>query len=140
MSSGKKRIVFFCGIGERKAENMSEPFPFLRMSYEQISLFTAQLLVYQQYLQRKVAPSVQRNRSLRILVALIRRLSAMWKQTGPQKALLLTVEEVALIKEALTVIKHVLETKPPSSGRDQEIERIVTMRTLIEQTFPTIQQ
>ena len=119
---------------------MSEPFPLLRMSYEQISLLTAQLLVYQQYLQRKVAPSAQRNRPLRILIALLRRLSAMWEQTGPQKALLLTTEEVSLIKEALTVIQQVLETKPPSLGRDQEIERIAAMKTLIEQTFPTIQQ
>jgi hypothetical protein len=46
-----------------------------------------------------------------------------------------TVEEVSTIKEALAV----LEAKRPSAGRDQEIQRLATMRTLIEQTFPAIQ-
>jgi hypothetical protein len=118
---------------------MNAPFPQLKMNDRQVASLTAQLLVYQQYLQRKVAPSAKRNRSLRIVVALTRRLSAIWQQTSAQIVLLLTVEEVALMKEALTVMQQVLETKPPSSARSQEIERIVAMKTLIEQTFPTIQ-
>lgn len=108
------------------------------MSYEQISLFTAQMMVYQQYLQRKVVPSAKRNRSLRIVVALIRRLCSIWEQTSAQRVILLTVEEVALIKEALSVMQRILETKPLSPGCDQEIERLAAMKALIEQTFPTI--
>jgi hypothetical protein len=124
---------------KRKTRSMKEPFPLLKMSYEQISLFKAQLLVYQQYLQRKVAPSTKRNRSLRILVALIRRLNVIWIQTNVQVAFLLTVEEVLIIKEALTVLQHILETKPPSPGLDQEIEHLAIMKKLIDSTFPTIE-
>lgn len=117
---------------------MYEPFPQLNMNDEQISLLTAQLLVYQQYLQRKVAPSHKRNRSQRIVVALIRRLSTIWKQTNAQRVFLLTVEEVSIMKEALITMQHALETKPPSRGRDQEIERLAATKKLIEQTFPTV--
>jgi hypothetical protein len=117
---------------------MRDSFPLLQMSYEQISLLTAQLLVYQQYLQRKVAPSAKRNRTLRVLAALLQRLGAIVWQTSVQMAFL-TVEEVIIIKEALSVLQCSLETKPPSAGRDQEIQRLATMKTLIEQAFPLTQ-
>ena len=116
---------------------MRDPFPLLKMSYEQLSLFIAQLLVYQQYLQRKVAPSAKRNRTLRLLQALLQRLTTLFGQSTTQMALLLTVEEVIMIKEALMVLQRALEAKSPSEGRDQEIQRLATMRTLIEQTFPS---
>jgi hypothetical protein len=115
---------------------MRNPFPVLKMSYEQTFLLTAQLLVYQHYLQRKVASSVKRNRTLRVLLALLQRLNALFAQNGGQMPLLLTVEEVAIIKEALAVLQHALEAKHPSGERDQEIQRLAAMKTLIEQTFP----
>jgi hypothetical protein len=118
---------------------MRDPFPFLHMSYEQISLLTAQLLVYHQYLQRKIKPSVKRDHTLRVLLALLRRLSTLVVPNDSQTAFLLTVEEVSTIKEALAVLQRALEAKRPSAGRDQEIQRLATMRTLIEQTFPAIQ-
>jgi hypothetical protein len=124
---------------KRKARNMRDPFPLLKMSYEQISLLTAQLLVYQQYLQRKVPPSVKRDRTLRILLALLRRLNALFDQNGGLAAILLTFEEVTIIKEALVALRNILETKSPSEGRDQEIQRLAAMRILIEQTFPLTQ-
>ncbi len=117
---------------------MRDPLPFLHMSYEQISLLTAQLLVYQQYLERNVAPSAKRNRTLRIVAALLRRFGAIVWQTNVQIALL-TTEEVLIIKEALTVLQASLETKCPSAGRDQEIQRLAAMKMLIEQTFPLTQ-
>lgn len=122
---------------KRKARNMRDLFPLLKMSYEQISLLAAQLLVYQQYLQKKIAPSVKRNRTLRILLALNQRLNTLFAQNGGQMGLLLTVEEVATIKEALTVLQRILETRHPSAERGQEIQHLVGMKTLIEQTFPT---
>lgn len=118
---------------------MRDPFPLLNMSYEQISLLTAQLLVYQQYLQRKVAPSVKRNRTLRVLLALLRRLYTLVVLHSGQTMFLLTVDEVATIKEALAVLQRVLEAKRPSAGRDQEIQRLAAMKTLIEQAFPLAQ-
>ncbi len=118
---------------------MHDPFPLLEMSGEQISLLTAQLLVYQHYLQKKVASSVKRNRTLRVLLALLQRLNALFNPGTTQRALLLTVEEVAVIKEALRVLQHVLKTKPPSVGRDQEMQRLAAMRARIEQTFPLTQ-
>jgi hypothetical protein len=108
------------------------------MSYEQITLLTAQLLVYQQYLQKKVASSVKRNRTLRVLVALLRRLHTLFTPGSSHAVLLLTVEEVAAIKEALAVLLAMLETRRPSAGRDQEIQRLAEMKALIEQTFPSI--
>ncbi len=117
---------------------MRDPFPMLALSYEQLALLTAILLVYQQYLQRKVAPSVKRNRTLRVLAALLQRFGTIVWQTSRQAALL-TVEEVLVIKEALTVLQENLETKRPSVGRDQEIQRLLAMKILIEQTFPLVQ-
>jgi hypothetical protein len=114
---------------------MHDSFPMLKMSYEQLSLLTAQLLAYQQYLQRKVAPSTKRNRTLRVLLPLLQRLQALFQPAGVQIGLLLTVEEVNIIKEALTILQQVLETKRPSGGRDQEIERLVSMYTLVNRTF-----
>ena len=114
---------------------MRDPLPLLTMSYDQIALLTAQLLVYQQYLQRKVTPSTKRNRTLRVLAALLQRLGAIVWQASMQTTLL-TVEEVLLIKEALTVLRSSLETKPSSEGRDQEIQRLIAMKALVEQTFP----
>jgi len=116
---------------------MHDSFPMLTMSYEQLSLLTAQLLAYQQYLQRKVAPSAKRNRTLRILLVLLQRLQALFQPTGVQMGMLLTVEEVVIIKGALTVLQQILETKRSSEGRDQEIRRLAATKTLIEQTFPT---
>jgi hypothetical protein len=125
---------------KRKAGSMRDPFPRLNVSYDQLCLLTAQLLVYQQYLQRKVAPSVKRNRTVRVLQALLQRLQALFTENGRQMALLLTVEEVAIIKEALVVLQQALEAKPPFAGREQEIQRLVTMKMLIEQTFPDVQE
>lgn len=118
---------------------MRDPFPLLHIGYEQILLLTAQLLVYQQYLQRKVAPSVKRDRTLRVLLALLRRLYTLVVPNGGQTAFLLTAEEIATIKEALAVLQQTLETKRPSARRDQEIQRLATMKTLIEQAFPLTQ-
>jgi len=118
---------------------MRDLFPLLKMSYEQISLLTAQLLVYQQYLQRKVTPSEKRDRTLRVLLALLQRLNTLFDQNGGPVALLLTVEEVAIIKEALVGLQRALEAKRPSTGRDQEIQRLVAMKILIAQTFPLTQ-
>jgi hypothetical protein len=118
---------------------MRNPFPLVHMSYEQLSLLTAQLLVYHQYLQRKVKPSVKRDRTLRVLLALLRRLYTLVIPDGGQTAFLLTVEEVSTIKEALAVLQQTLETKRPSAGRDQEIQRLATMKTLIERAFPLTQ-
>ncbi len=124
---------------KRKATIMRDPFPLLNMSYEQLSQLAVQLLVYLQYLQRKVAPSVRRDCTLRVLQAFLRRLYALFEHNYAQHLLLLTVEEVALIKEALAVLQRELERKPPSVGRDQEIQRLAAMRKLIEQTFPAVQ-
>ena len=118
---------------------MHDSFPMLKMSYEQLSLLTAQLLAYQHYLQRKVAPSAKRNRTLRILLPLLQRLQMLFQPAGVQTGLLLTVEEVTMIQEGLTNLQKILATKRPSEGRDQEIQRLATMKTLIEQTFPTTQ-
>jgi hypothetical protein len=124
---------------QRKARNMRDSFPLLKMNYEQLCLLMAQLLVYQQYLQKKVAPSAKRNRTLRILLALLQRLQAFFQQSGAQMALLLTVEEVAMMKDALAVLKLALEAKPASAEREREIQRLAAMKTLLEQTFPLIQ-
>lgn len=118
---------------------MRDPFPLLNISYDQLSQLTAQLLVYQQYLQRKVAPSVKRDRTLRVLLAFLRRLDALFEHNHAQHMLLLTVEEVALVKEALAILQRELERKPPSVGRDQEIQHLATMRILIERAFPLTQ-
>ena len=118
---------------------MSDIFPVLRMSYEQIALLTAQLLVYQQYLQRQNAASVKRNRTLRVLAALLQRLGSVVGHSNAQTALFLTVEEVRTMKKALTVLRSVLESKSVSVGREQEIQRLVAMKKLIDQTFPDIQ-
>lgn len=115
---------------------MHDPLPLLHMSYEQIALLTAQLLVYQQYLQRKIKPSLKRDRTLRVLKALLRRLYALVAPDSRLTALLVTVEEVAAIKETLIALQQVLETKPPSAGRDQELQRVETMKIFIEQAFP----
>lgn len=119
---------------------MNNSFPVLRMSYEQITLLTAQLLVYQQYLQKKVASSFKRNHTLRVLVALLRRLHTLFTPGRSHAALLLTVEEVAVIKEALVVLQTMLETRRPSIGRDQELQRLADMKTLIERTFPSLRR
>jgi hypothetical protein len=118
---------------------MQGSFPMLKMSYEQLSLLTAQLLAYQQYLQRKVAPSAKRNRTLRILLPLLQRLQTLFQPNQVQMGLLLTTEEVVIIKEALVVLQHVLEKKRSSTGRDQEIQRLTAMEMLIKQTFPMTQ-
>lgn len=117
---------------------MHSSFPVFTMSYEQIALLTAQLLVYQHYLQRKVASSVKRDRTLRVLAALLQRLGGIAWHTNVQTALVLMVEEVTIIKEALTVLRSILERKPASAGRDQEIKHVITIKKLIDQTFPDI--
>lgn len=114
-----------------------EAFPSLNISGEQYSFLTAQLMIYQRYLQKKVAPSVQRNRTLQALFALLQRLETLFDPHTSQGTLLLTIEEIALLKEALTVLRKVLKTRPPSGTRDAQIQRLTTMQTLIEQTFPT---
>lgn len=118
---------------------MSNSFSLLKMSYQQITLLTAQLMVYQQYLLRKVAPSVKRDRALRVLGAFLQRLGTMIQQTNYQTMMLLTNEEVILLKEALIVLQAVLETKPSSTGRDLEIQRLAAMKMVLDQTFPDIQ-
>ena len=118
---------------------MPDAFPVLSLSDEQLSLLAAQLLIYQHYLQRKVAPSTERTCALQVLSALLPRLSEMVIRRDSPRALLLAVEEALLIKEALTILQQLLEARPSSAERDQEIVRMETMRTLVEQTFPLTQ-
>ena len=118
---------------------MSQAFPVLPLSDDQLALLTAQLLIYQRYLHDKVAPSPTRTRALRVLSALTSRLSTLVTRREPQRTLFLTVEEIPLSKEGLTTLQHVLEARPASAGRNQEIQHLSTMRTLIEQTFPLTQ-
>lgn len=116
-----------------------EAFPSLNISGEQCFFLTAQLMIYQRYLQKKVAPSEQRNCTLRALFALLQRLEMLFDPHTSQGTLLLTTEEIALIKETLTILRKVLETRPPSSARDTQIQRLAMLQILIEQTFPLTQ-
>lgn len=115
---------------------MPAPWPQLPLSGEQIAHLTAQLLIYQQYLQRKVAPSAKRNQTLQVLRALLQRLATLFDPMTSQGLILLTVEEVAMITESLAVLRNVLQTRPPSVGRDDQLQRLTNMQALIEQTFP----
>lgn len=118
---------------------MSNSLALLKMSYEQITLLTAQLLVYQQYLQRKVAPSAKRDRMLLVLGILIQKLGAIICQENTQAMLLLTSEEIIILKEAVTVLRTSLEGKPASTGRDLEIQRLAVMKVILDQAFPDVQ-
>ncbi|MGH2506942.1 MAG: hypothetical protein ACRDHZ_05945 [Ktedonobacteraceae bacterium] len=115
---------------------MRETFPSLPISNDQLTFLTALLMVYQQYLQRKSPLSVTHKRTLRVLSALLQRFYALFTPRATPTPLLLLEEEVAIIKEALAVTQQVLATKPPFAGRDQELQRLTEMKTLIEQTFP----
>ena len=104
---------------------MHDPLPQLHMSDEQLTLLTAQLLVYQHYLQRKVPPSTKQRRGVLVLQALLRRLHALATSRQRPQMLLLTDEEVALIKEALTVLHRRVSEKRPSGERGaHEILRV----------------
>lgn len=118
---------------------MHDPMPLLRLSKEQRYLLSGQLLVYQHYLQKSMAPSKEPGQTVQMLIDLRLRLNALCDRGRLSRTFHLTIEEAILLKEAVSVLQQTLESLAFSPGRDLEIRRCVAMNRLFEQSFPSIQ-
>ncbi len=118
---------------------MSDALPFVPISQEHITYLIAAMLVYQQYRQRKTPPSEEREYTLLILLFLLPKLQRGIEPHKGEIPLLLTVDDVRIIKGGLTMMIDQLNRKPTSRYITQEITRLKQLKTLFDKHFSTTQ-
>jgi hypothetical protein len=118
---------------------MSETLPFLPISQDRLQYLLAAMLVYQQYRLKKTPSSEEQQHTLLILAFLIPKLQRGTEPHDGEMPLLLTVDEVRVIKGGLAMILDRLNRKPVSRQITQEITRLKMLQTTIAQSFLTAQ-
>lgn len=116
---------------------MGETLPQMPISPEHLSYLLAAMLVYQQYRQRKTLLTTERGHTLYVLRFLLPKLQRGLEPHEGELPLLLTVDEVCVIKGGLAIMLERLNHKPVSRPITQEITRMKQFKTLFEQHFPT---
>ncbi len=97
------------------------------------------MLVYQQYCLRKMSSSEERTSTLAVLASLLPRLTLGCRPHAGELPLLLTVDDVRVLKAGLRTLLALLQKKPASASVVLEIARLTRLKDLIERTFSTTQ-
>ncbi len=118
---------------------MSNALPFVPISQDLLQYLIAAMLVYQQYRQRKTPPSEERGHTLLVLTFLLPKLQCGIEPHEGDIPLLLTVDEVRVMKGGLTILLDQLNRKPASGKIKREMTRLKSLKTLLEQHFSTTQ-
>jgi cell division FtsZ-interacting protein ZapD len=118
---------------------MPDAFPLLPISHEQLQRLVAALLVYRLYLQRKVPPTQERLRTFITLECLLQKLNLGLTTQEETLPLFLTEDDVSVIKAGFTTLLDQLKRKARPEKIKREVEQLQELKTLIEQTFKTVQ-
>jgi hypothetical protein len=118
---------------------MSDALPFVPISPEQLQYLFAAMLVYQQYRLRKTPPSEERSYTLLVLTFLLPKLQRGIEPHEGEMPLLLTVDDVQVMKGGLTVIIDRLNRKSVPRKIKQKITHLKALKTMLEQNFSTTQ-
>lgn len=118
---------------------MSEALPLLPINQENLHYLLAAMLVYYQYRLRKTPPTNERRHTLLVLALLLPKLQCGTEPHEGNMPLLLTIDEVQVMKGGLAMLLDRLNLKPATRKVVQEIDRLRKLKTSLEQTFSTTQ-
>lgn len=118
---------------------MGKTLPLVPINQEHLRYLIATMLVYQQFCQRRTSPSEERQHTLLVLTFLIPKLHQGITPHEGEIPLLLTVDEVSIMKGGLTTMLDQLNRKPASRQIKQEITRLRKLRAMLDQHFSTTQ-
>lgn len=118
---------------------MTDALPLVPISHDNLSYLLAAMLVYQQYRKKKTPPSVERAHTLLVLEALLPRLYLGTSVQEGSLPLLLTVDDVQVLKSGLTTLLDHMNRRPASRARAKEVARLKELKTLLDQHFPATQ-
>lgn len=118
---------------------MANPLPLVPISPDRLSYLLAALLVYQQFRLRKTPPSVERAYTLMVLESLLPRLGSGIREHEGDLPLLLTVDDVQVMKNALATLIDRLNRKPSSRASVKELTSLKELKNLLDQHFSETQ-
>lgn len=118
---------------------MEEILPSLPITPEYLAYLVAVMLVYQQYRQRRTPPSEEQQHTLLVLMFLLPKLQQGLEPHQGALTLLLTVDEVCVIKRGLATMLDHLKRRPASRKIAREIARLKQLKQSVERTFMTTQ-
>ncbi len=109
--------------------------PVLRVTHQHLAQLLAYCAVYRSYLWQYVAPSPERNQTMRGIQALQGRFAHAYEQGQADIDLFFTGEEQGTIKQLFTGVTHFYGAAPSSEQRIQQLAALTTLRFLVERTF-----
>ncbi len=118
---------------------MTDALPQLPLDQNDLIALLGAMLVYHRYRMQKTPPSEERLFTLKVLESLLPLLNQGCGVYEHDRSLLLTVDDVCVLKGGLTTLLALLQCKPASAQLTQEITRLTRLKTLIESTFSTTQ-
>jgi hypothetical protein len=118
---------------------MSNALPLVPISQKRLNYLVATLLVYQQYRLRQTPPSEERRETLLVLTFLILKLQRGIEPHKGDLPLLLTVDEVCVMKSGFAMLIDCLNRRPVSYNITKEIAQLKELKTMLDQSFSTTQ-
>ncbi|HEU5383623.1 MAG TPA: hypothetical protein VFV38_50125 [Ktedonobacteraceae bacterium] len=118
---------------------MPKSLPMMQINQDQLSFLVAVLLVYRKYRREKTPPTEERMHTLIVLDLLISRLNGGLATSREPASLLLTEDDIHVLKAGLIMLLDRLNRKPPTAAIKQETQRLKELKTLIDQTFQITQ-
>lgn len=118
---------------------MGETFPRVAISPEHLAYLISALLVYQHYRQCKTPPTDERAWTLLGLTFLLPKLQRGIEPHKDDLPLVLTVDEVRLIKGGLAMMLDHLQRKPATRTSMREMDRLRLLKKLFDESFSTTQ-
>jgi len=109
------------------------------ISQEQLKQLAGAMLVYKQFLQRRIPSSQQRARTQLVQTFLIPTLLAGLEPHEGEMPLLLTVDEVLVMKRGLAILSDQLKCKPATRSLTQEITHQEELKRMLDQHFRSTQ-
>lgn len=124
---------------EQPKDGMAEPLPLLPVDQEQLAMLIAAMLAYRLYVFKKMPSTAGRAYTLMTLALLIPKLQCGMGVHEEAMPLLLTQDDVLVMKTGLAVLLERLGKKAPGAVIKREMQRLKALKTMLEQTFRTTQ-
>lgn len=118
---------------------MDKGLPQVSISQDLLQYLLASMLVYRDYRWLKTPPTRERGYTLLVLTSLLPKLQRGTELQEEEVPLLLTVDEVRVMKSGLSMMIDKLAQKTASRRLEREITRLKELKKLLDQHFHTTQ-
>ena len=114
---------------------MIHPALVLHLPPQQAEQFALQCAAYRKYALQCLAPSAERNQTVRAVQAVEGRLHTLRSQQTGEVTLSVTTEEARALRQMVVSLMHAWGAAPDSEERTQAVSSLAILRVLIERAF-----